>query len=142
MKHIASLVIASCTMLTACGGGGVVKAPVPVETVRDMVQNTFGFVCEDINGTSSLRCDESEEDLHAYSPVSIQVFEEDDGQLDMSLVGITYTEIDRKKVLKLVKRFGFGEKEFNMVTQQGQRLTIGDFTAYMVGRQEIVIARK
>ena len=123
----------SALMLAACGGGaggggGTFTDPVNPEDVRAAAAATLDVVCQEVAGTSTIKCDNDEDQLMtSFTKVRIQVAEDGDGSLYATIVSVQQGRLERKKVAAFVKRFGFSEEDFIAVIERGQRITKGDF---------------
>ena len=117
--------------LVACGGVGTYSTPLDPAKLRTAVETTLGLECSEIVGDNPVNCDRR----HAYFTIN----EADDGSTYVIWLEIKHAAIDRAKVLKLLKRYGFSEEDFLAVVERGQRLTKGDFTMDSIGREKILV---
>ena len=138
MRKFMGSAIGAAIFVAACGGSATVfEGRVAPEPVVAAVEQDLGITCVDEGGDATIRCDKDDPGSMVIQ-ASIQVYEEE-GVREMSLLAIDHSSIERQSTLKLLKRFGFSEADFDSVTKEGQRLTVGDFTMDAQNRQEIVI---
>ncbi|ABI77425.1 putative lipoprotein [Hyphomonas neptunium ATCC 15444] len=138
MRKFMSSAIGAAIFVAACGGSApVFDGRVAPETVVAAVEKDLGITCVDEGGDATIRCDRDDPQSMMIQ-VTIQIYEEE-GVREMSLISIDHSSIERQSTVNLLKRFGFSESDFDSVTKEGQRLTVGDFTMDAQNRQEIVI---
>ncbi|KCZ51200.1 hypothetical protein HY2_12205 [Hyphomonas pacifica] len=122
----------SALVLAACGGGGATFTdPVNPEDIRAAAAATLDVVCQEVDGSSTIKCDNDEEQMMtSFTKLRIQVAEESDGSLYATIISVQQGRLERKKVVAFLKRFGFSEDDFLAAIERGQRITQGDFTLY------------
>lgn len=138
MKKFGISAIGAALFVAACGGSGAVfDRTVAPEAVAAAVEKDLGITCVDEGGEYTIRCDRDNPESMMIQ-VRIQTIEMD-GVREMNVMSIDHSSLERQSTLKLLKRFGFSATEFDSVTKDGQRLTMGDFTMDAQNRQEINI---
>jgi len=120
-----------------------VEAPLSVDNALALIESELGLACMKFDKEGTPTCSRTREDLLKYPSatelVRVQWNDTDDGEYEVTIIGVRHSEINRDDVLKFVARFGFSEEDFDAVTVNGQRLTRGEYTMTAMGREEFLV---